>query len=179
MFKQALAMALALGATGAHADTAQLGKVEFLAQTNIKMFQFKGEAGELKSKVERKGDALTALEIRIPVEALKTGMEIRDKHMRERIFTADDGSTPDIVFTSASASCQGDGKEKTCALNGELSFRGKTQPFTLSVTLTGDNQVTGHAVIDVLQFGVAEKALAWANVKVDPKTAIDFELRLQ
>jgi polyisoprenoid-binding protein YceI len=172
-------MVAALSSAPAFASTPQLGKVGFLAQTNVRMFQFKGEAGELKCKVEREGDRLSQLEIRIPVDSLKTGMEIRDKHMRERIFTAEDGSTPDIVFTSTSAKCEGQESAKVCTVTGQLSFRGKTQPFTIEVNYKDQKQVSGHAIIDVLQFGVAEKALAWANVKVDPKTAIDFELSIQ
>jgi polyisoprenoid-binding protein YceI len=163
-----------------YAFTAQLGKVAFEANTNVKMFHFKGEAGDVKSKVDLQGDKLKDLEIRIPVDSLKTGMEIRDKHMRERIFTAEDGSTPDIVFTSSSATCQPpSGDTEQCSLSGQLSFRGKTRPFTFEVSYKDAKKVSGHAVIDVLEYGVSEQALAWANVKVDPKTPVEFELSLQ
>jgi polyisoprenoid-binding protein YceI len=180
MYSKTVFLAAALFSTTSFAATAQLGKVAFEANTNVKMFHFKGEAGDLKSKVEIEADKLKDLEIRIPVDSLKTGMEIRDKHMRERVFTAPDGSTPDIVFTSTSASCQAAaGGVQNCSVSGQLSFRGITKPFTFEVAYKDSKQVSGHAVVDVLDYGVTEQALAWANVKVDPKTPVEFELSLQ
>jgi polyisoprenoid-binding protein YceI len=160
--------------------TAQLGKVSFEAKTNVRMFHFSGEAGQIQSKVDVEGDQVRNLEIRIPVESLKTGMEIRDKHMRERVFTASDGSTPDIVFSSTSAKCQPpSGGAETCSLSGQLSFRGMSRPFTFEVSYKDGKRVEGHAVIDVTEYGVTDQALSWANVKVDPKTPVEFELSLQ
>ena len=115
----------------ARAETIQHGKVEFLAVTNVKMFRFTGTAKEFQAKIDRKGAQLNALEIRIPVSSLKTGMEIRDKHTVERVFTAD-GSTPDIVFTADKSSCGAGASpsEQLCRVNGQLSFRGQRAPFS-------------------------------------------------
>ena len=75
----------ALLSHSAFADSVALGKVEFLVDTNVKLFKFKGQAGELQSKLVHTGPQLTHLELSIPVQSLKTGMDMRDRHMRERI----------------------------------------------------------------------------------------------
>ena len=174
------ALSAALLAATAHAEIVKLGKLSFLATTNVRMFKFGGEAKEIQAKIERKGTDLSALEIRIPVLQLQTGMEIRDKHMRERIFTAADGSTPDIVFTGKKSICEPtSGTDKTCTVDGTLAFRGQVHPYQLQVVMKGDHDVQGHAAINVLDYGVDPKALTWANIVVDKNAAVDFDMSLQ
>ena len=170
-----------LWSAGALAETAKLGKVEFIAETNVKMFRFTGEAHELQAKIQRKGNQLIQLEIRIPVASIKTGMEIRDKHTVERIFTAADGSTPDILYSADKSDCKpgASSTEQICLLDGKLTIRGSQKPFPLTVSFKDDNKVQGHAIINVLDFGVDPNTLMYTGIHVDKNVAVDFEVSLQ
>jgi len=87
------------------ADSVQLGSVKFTASTNVRMFRFSGDVKELSSTLIRKNGKLSSFELHIPVKSIKTGMDIRDKHTQERIFTAADGSLPDISYVATQAEC--------------------------------------------------------------------------
>jgi polyisoprenoid-binding protein YceI len=160
-------------------ETARIkGTVGFLAETNVKMFRFKGESSELaQSKLSLEGgNRIAALEVRVPVASLKTGMDIRDKHTVERVFTSADGSTPDIVFTAGAGSCVPGEK---CEVSGTLSFRGVRRPLRLNLALDKDGaRLRGDAVIDVLDFGVKPEALAWTQVHVENKVPVTFEAEI-
>ena len=166
-----LGVAAAL-AQSASADSVALGKVEFLVDTNIKMFKFKGEAGELQSKLEHTGASLKHVELTIPVQSLKTGMDMRDRHMRERIFTTGDGKTPDIVFQADAMQCTGQ-----CELTGTLTIRGQTRPQKLQLTLKDPTHVEGTAKVELSKFGI--DAPSQAGVKVSDSVDVRFEVVLK
>ncbi len=167
-------------------ETIDSGRVEFIAETSVKMFRFKGETKNFQSRLERTGNHLISLEVRIPTESLKTGMEIRDKHMRERIFTSKDGLIPDIVFKAGPSDCLSpertptdSSKEQLCEINGSLSFRGQQHPIKLAMTLKDGFTVEGKALVDVLDFGVSPDVLKWTGVIVDHKVWVNFEAKIK
>lgn len=174
------ALALTLLAASARAETLQ-GKIEFTAVSNVKMFKFNGASSTFESKVERTGNQLKSLELRVPVSSITTGMGVRDEHMKKRIFTAPDSTTPDIVFKADKSDCKpgASASEQNCLVQGKLTIRGQEQPFPLSVVLKDGKTVTGEATIDVLQFGVTPENLSWTTVKVNKDTKLNFEVTLQ
>lgn len=173
IFNVVLAFSVAVVlAQAAFADTVALGKVEFLVDTNIKMFKFKGEAQELQSKLEHTGTTLKHVELTIPVQSLKTGMDMRDRHMRERIFTTADGKTPDIVFKADSLSCTGQ-----CQLTGTLTIRGETRPQILQLSLKDSTHVEGTAKVELSKFGI--EAPSQAGVKVADAVDVHFDVVLK
>ena len=52
------------------------------------------------ARVKQDGDRLLLQDIdaRVDAKTLSTGMGIRDQHMGEKIFTAEDGSVPELRF---------------------------------------------------------------------------------
>lgn len=166
--------------TSASAAETLRGRLDFEAVTNVNMFHFAGGAS-FASPLERKGASLSHLEIRIPIKDLTTGMDIRDKHMRERVFTADDGTTPDLVFKSASSSCTGpeDAGERACTVSGSLDFRGKSNPVEFKLSLRGGKKASGTMSIDVLAYGVKPEQLKWTNIKVTPAVPVRFEASIE
>lgn len=159
------------------------GTLSFIAPTNVKMFKFSGETKEFASSIVRKGLSLSSLEISVPVENLKTGMEIRDKHMRERIFKAPDGTEPQIVFRAKQSSCKpSEGGAQACDIPGTLAFRGQERPYVLHgvVTASGPGlRVKAHGLIDVIDFGVDPAKLKWTNIAVDRNAVIDLDVEVK
>lgn len=81
-----------LSSANSFAESVQLGNIKFIANTNVRMFKFTGEVKDLSSSLARANGTLSSFELRIPVKSIRTGMDIRDKHMQERIFLTDKGS---------------------------------------------------------------------------------------
>jgi polyisoprenoid-binding protein YceI len=163
---------MAVSANLAFADTVALGKIEFLADTNVKMFKFKGDAGQLQAKLDRAGNLLKHVELTIPVQSLKTGMDLRDKHMRERIFTKADGTMPDIVFKADQATCAPD-----CVITGTLTIRGETRPQKISLSMKNPDHVEGHAAILLSAYGI--EAPSQVGVKVNDNVDVNFAVDLK
>ena len=84
------------------------GTAIFNVATNIPAIGVHGKSSELDARATVRdgsdGLALDAVEARLPVKSLTTGMGLRDDHMRKLVFTNPDGSVPDITF-SARAAC--------------------------------------------------------------------------
>lgn len=177
-----LAVTWALTALPANAEITSLkGKIAFAADTNMRMFHFAGQTTDFQASVDKSGKQLSHLEIRIPVNSLTTGIDIRDKHMRERIFTASDGSTPDIVYSASQIDCH-DGSSsssRVCQVGGQLTFRGETHPQAVEVTLKNGDAVDGNVKVDVTTWGVTQKQLSYSGINVVKLVNLDFSVRLQ
>jgi len=164
----------------ARAETIQLGKIQFVANTNVKMFKFTGEAKSLVSKITRANGAIQSFEFTIPVAEIRTGMDVRDKHMYERIFTTADGKLPDLTYQSSKVECKAaEAGTQTCAISGKLTFHGETKEFPITATVKNGSEVSGKASVDVLQFGVKPEVLKYAKIVVENQVALDFEVKLQ
>lgn len=169
------------GIASSSADSIHPTKVQFVANTNVKMFKFTGEAKDMTSTVARADGSLRSFEFAIPISAIKTGMDVRDKHMVERIFTTAEGKTPDVGYRSKKVECKpaNEPGTQTCSISGDLTIRGQTKDFPLVATLKNGSDVTGRATIDVLQFGVNPDSLKYAKVVVENQVALEFEAKLQ
>jgi polyisoprenoid-binding protein YceI len=72
----------------------------------------------------------------MPVTALRTGMRLRDKHMRERIFETEAGDMPDVVFASERSTCRRVEDAARCRIIGTLSIRGIARPLSAEAFVT-------------------------------------------
>jgi polyisoprenoid-binding protein YceI len=169
-----------LATANSWADTVQLGNIKFTANTNVRMFKFTGEVKDLTSSLARTNGTLSSFALTIPVKSIKTGMDIRDKHMQERVFTASDNTLPDITYKATSADCKpgASATEQVCVVAGQMSIRGETKPYPLTLTLNG-SKISGSTDIDVFQFGVKPELLQYSEIKVDNKVHLDFEVKIQ
>jgi polyisoprenoid-binding protein YceI len=66
----------------------------------------------------------------VPVKSLRTGIEMRDEHLRSAMWL-DGEKTPDISFESTKASKK---DEKTWTVEGNFSMHGVTKAMTVEVT---------------------------------------------
>ncbi len=95
-----------------------LGSVEFEAPVNIKALTIHGKSDQLTGSLLMDGLKLKQINVKIPVNSLSTGMKVRDKHMRQRIFQTEDGKFPDIQFVSAGVNCTGQPDNMECDVKG-------------------------------------------------------------
>ena len=127
-------------------------------------FTLEGTTHELKLQ-----DDGTTLKITVPLGRLTTGIGLRDKHMKEKYLEV--GRFPDLVLEVAWASVKlpDDGQKLEGAGTGKVTLHGQTRdvPIRYALQRTGTRyQVTGHAAINLKDFGV--EVPSYFSVTVQP-----------
>lgn len=161
--------------------TVQSGTVTFAAKTSVPLANIEGKSAGLAGRVTvrrvSQGLRLEGIEAWTPVATLTTGMDLRDQHMRERVFTAPDGTTPDVRFASQGAVCSAAAQEVTCQVPGELSFRGSTRPLRVALKIreaNGEFRVTGDSLVKLDEYGV-DTSVWGGPVRVENEVQFHFE----
>jgi polyisoprenoid-binding protein YceI len=157
------------------------GTAQFDAATNIPAISVHGESTKLQGRasVRPSGDgiAIEQMEATLPVQSLKTGMELRDEHMRKRVFMTADGQLPDLKFVADKADCSGSERESTCEVSGQLSIRGTTRPFTinLKVNKSGDGyHAAGDGTVKLSAYGIERPSQLGVSTEDEVSLHLDF-----
>ena len=150
-----------------------LKKLSFKADANVQALSVHGEAKRMDAAAVMDGEKVQELEVTVPVEELTTNMSLRDKHMREKIFTTTDGQVPAIRFRSREVTCVQD----QCEVKGQLSIRGIEKEHTFPVKVRSNDEkqiVSGGGPVRLSTFGIAQPEQL--GVKVDDVVGLEFEL---
>ncbi|MEQ1910431.1 MAG: YceI family protein [Vicinamibacterales bacterium] len=160
------------------------GTAAFDAATNISAIRIHGKSASLTGRAHVKADSGTLtiedLEASIPVNTLDTGMGLRDSHMRKHVFTAPDGNVPDLRFTADHSSCSGSGTQSTCQLEGQLSVRGTSRPFTIALKVSKEGEgfrAVGDSVVKLSTYGIPAPSQLGVHTEDDVKLHLDFVAR--
>lgn len=127
-----------------------LDSLEFTAPTNIKAVTVHGKSTEMKGTAAFDKGALSKVDATVTIDSLKTGMEMRDHHMREKIFKKADGSFPDLHFSSSSVTCSG----ASCTVKGPLSIRGVAKDGTFVCNVVGKTSADCTATVKLSDYGI-------------------------
>lgn len=168
----AFGLAIPLGAS-AKFESAGDEDVRFLAL---------GPAG---MKINGKASDLTAsesggkLKIKVPVDDLKTGIGLRDKHLKKYI-KSNTHKTAVLEVDRSKLKLPGDKKTVTGSATGSLTLAGVTKPLkiTYKAKRTGsDFHVQGRATVDIRHHDI--EVPCYLGVCVDPeiKLKVKFKLR--
>ncbi len=150
--------------------------LRFEAKTNIPAVKVIGEVPKTTISLNVDGTELKNAETKIPVDDLKTGMAIRDRHMKERIFQTPDGKFPDIKFVLSGPVKFTAGTETL--VKGLLTIRGTEAEFlskcvfqgeglTFAAFCKGEVELSKHQIAPPSHLGV----------KVQPKVTLAFHVR--
>ena len=166
------------GATAA----VQGGAASFVVNTTVPGVSVKGKSAALEARavVQHQGESLRLenVEATVPVKSILTGMAIRDEHMRRYIFTASDGTTPDLHFAGADALCtpqSGHHGEFSCTVSGSLSIRGIARAFAIPLKLRAEGRAFragGDAIVKLSDYGIEQPS------QFGVKTANEIHVRL-
>lgn len=159
-------------------------RVAFTARVNVAALTIHGAARGLRGSVraEMGPNTVTLHEVRVvvPVASLSTGMAVRDRHMRERIFREGE-SEPDVVFTGASSACTPQVDLVRCEVDGELSIRGRARPVTMNVDLraagTRGVRASGTATILLSDWDIERPTQLGVTVENEVTIAIEAAVR--
>ncbi len=145
-------------------------------------FQAIGPAG---MKIDGTASQLTAAErdgkvvVTVPLTNLKTGISLRDKHLRGYLDTA---HHPDATLSVERSKLKlpDDNQTVTASATGAFTLHGVTKPlaFTYRAKRTGsDYHVQALATVDIRRFGVEVPCYLGVCVKPDVKLKLHFKLR--
>ena len=85
---------------------------------NLKALTIHGKANQLTGSLLLDGLNLKQINVKIPVNSISTGMKVRDKHLRQRIFQTEDDEFQDIEFFSSWVTCTGQPDNMECDVKG-------------------------------------------------------------
>ena len=145
-------------------------------------FLAKGPAG---LKIEGSGNGLNAkekdgkLEMEASVKNLKTGIGLRDKHLKKYIH-ADKHGKAKLVVERSKLDLPEDGKTKAGSVTGQFTLNGVTKPLKVDYKIkrTGsDYHVQGKADVNIEHHEIEKPC--YLGVCVDPvvKIRVKFKLR--
>jgi len=166
------ALTLSLAASAKLEDAGDVD-VRFLAKGPAGM-KINGEASSLKAK-EKDGK----LTITVPVNNLKTGIGLRDKHLKKYLETSQYPDATLVVERSALKFPEND-KTVTSKAKGDFTLHGKTKKvsFSYKAMRTGsDYHVQALAKIDIREFDV--EVPCYLGVCVDPEVRLKVKFKLR
>lgn len=106
-------------------------------------FVAESQAVEIRGSTEKNGDQFVAHNIALKLDTLKTGIELRDNHMKHKYLETD--KYPEAMLTQATGK---DGK-----FTGELQVHNVTKPVSGTYKVAGDQFVCNFTV-SIKDFGI-------------------------
>ena len=123
---------------------------------------FTAQSAQVKGQAEKIGaDSYSARDVTLEVSTLKTGIELRDKHMRDKYFEAQ--KYPKATLKS--------GKGQDGRFEGALEVHGKT------TKVSGDYTVSGHDVVGKFKtklsdYGISEPRYLGVGVEDEVEVTV-------
>ena len=161
-----VAIAALMSPIVAHAMLARTGDaaVHFTA-TGPAGLRITGKSGELQV-----ADAGSTLRITVPAASLKTGIELRDRHLRDKYLQAAQYPTIRLEAQRAVLKQPPTGGSVTAEADGTLSMHGKSKTVRFKYTARhegGRIRVEGALRIDIRDFGI--EVPSYLGLKVKPE----------
>jgi polyisoprenoid-binding protein YceI len=160
------------------------GTAAFDASTNLPAIKIHGksDAVEGRARIRQSTDGLVIerLEAILPVKSLKTGMTLRDEHMRKFVFTTADGQVPDVRFVSSHSSCSGATGSYSCKLVGDLFIRNTARPFSIVLKVADDGstmRAAGSGVVRLSAYAIPPPSQLGVKTQDDVTLRMDFVVR--
>ena len=136
-------------------------------------------------KIDGTGSTLVAkeeggvLKIDVPVNNLKTGISLRDNHLKDAIH-ANKHPKATLEVPRAALKFPEDKQSVEASAEGKFTLNGTTKPlnFSYKATRTGsDYHVQGLATVDITQFNLEKPCYLGVCVDKDVKIKVKFKLR--
>jgi hypothetical protein len=128
-------------------------------------FVAESEDVKVRGKVQRNGTQVKAEDIILDLDTLKTGISLRDRHMKEKYFETGKSGFKYAQLMRA----EGNGGK----LSGEVSIHGVTRPFNGTYTLESGKFI-GSFKLKVTEFGM--EAPKYMGVGVSDEVTVDISL---
>jgi polyisoprenoid-binding protein YceI len=138
-------------------------------------FKLEGKTNELSIKDD--GQTVTYV---VPLASLKTGIDLRDRHMREKYLQTDKYPDAVLVVPWSGIRLPESGQAVTQTVTGQMSLHGRTKdvPVTYTVRKKGDvYETTGRVPLNIKDFGIDIPSYLGVTVKPDIETSVAFSFK--
>jgi polyisoprenoid-binding protein YceI len=162
------------------------GTIKFVADTNVLALTVEGQSNKMNADVTLDGTGadldLKAINAKADPKTLATGMSLRDRHMRDKVFALNDGTMPEIRFTAEHSACpkpQSRG-ESVCSVSGQLTLRGVTRPFSVHLKIRDAGNAYGidaNGALTLSAFGIEPPCQLGVCVKDEVKLNFAFQAK--
>lgn len=123
------------------------------------------QSKKVKGKLNKKGDTFTAKELSVKIKSLKTGIELRDDHMKKRLAPE---KHPSIIVSDVIAkNGKGKGKITIKGIKKAFSFNYKTNAKLMMADFTLD--LNHFKVKDLKYMGVGAKNIVHVKANIPIK----------
>lgn len=161
--------------TAAHASLSAIGtsEVGFLAVGPAGL-KIEGESSQLTAK--ESGGILT---LTAPLTSLKTGISLRDNHLKDALNVSKH-PTAQLAVKRAALKFPANDKSLEGSATGDFTLNGTKKPlkFNYKVSRTGsDYHVQGLATVDITKFKLEKPCYLGVCVSQDVKIKVKFKLR--
>ena len=156
----------------------------FEVSTNVFSTTVRGQSnavtGGTRLRDNGSGLQLQQLEAVVTVGSLKTGIKLRDEHMRKYIFETPDGQAPDVRFSADTTECPKNGAGYACSAAGNLTIRGTSRPFTIELKVARNGEafhVTGDGKVTLSTYGIERPSQFGVRTEDEVKIHLDVKAR--
>lgn len=171
-------LAPSLGALVAIVSTTLAADAAFVGRTGGNAtFTASGPAGTqivgTTGDVAVQEDGQNIIAVTVTLGSLKTGMDLRDKHMREKYLETDRYPTAVLRVARADLKLPGPGDRGGFDADGTLALHGKTRPVHFHYEAKRDGStfsVRGSLPLDMTDYGI--EAPKYMGLSVKPKVDI-------
>lgn len=118
----------------------------------------------------------------VPLSGLKTGIDLRDKHMREKYLEVAQYPTAELEVTRSALNLPADGANASGKAQGTMKIHGKSKPvsFQWSAKRAGTSyDVSGSVQVNVKDFGIEIPSYLGVTVKPDVDVQVKFAAKDQ
>lgn len=122
-------------------------------------------------------DDATNVAITVPLANLKTGIDLRDKHMREKYLEVQKYPNADLQVTRASLKFPADGAESNGDAQGVMKIHGQSRPVTFHYSAKRGGtklDVSGTVNLNINDFGIQVPSYLGVTVKPEIQVAVRF-----
>lgn len=146
-------------------------------------FQGKGPAGfklEGKSTKVKLLDDGSRVTITVPLDELDTGIDLRNKHMREKYLNTAKYPDAVLIVDRSSITLPEEGQSVTGKGKGKMTIKGKTQdvPFHYAIKRSNGVYVTqGKVPLNIKDFDIHIPSYLGVTMQPDIQTLVNFSFK--
>lgn len=142
--------------------------IDFVARTNVPGVSVEGKSENIN--VSYNAQKLTGSSFQLDVFDMKTGMDKRDQHLREKVFKAENRGDAKILFEAMNLDCS-----SSCQLKGSLQIKDVKKEMTIPVSVSQDKKkIEGSTLLSLTDFNLPRPS--FMGVKVENEIEIKFVL---
>lgn len=120
-----------------------------------------------------------AVDVIVGLGSLKTGIGLRDRHMREKYLETHKYPTASLRVEKSAIRFPSGGKKVEAKGSGKLTLHGVTRPVNFTYRATGSEQraaVEGKLRVKMTDYGITIPSYLGVTVKPDVDVAVKFQV---